>query len=336
MIVKRRACARAGFVGNPSDGYNGKTIAFTIGDFFAEVTLYESPELDLRPSPQDNAVFESLGELLANVRRTGYYGGVRLLKAATKKFVEYCDQQDIKLPDRNFTMRYSTNIPRQVGLGGSSAIITAAMRALVDFFEVAIADHVLPNVVLAAETEELGLTAGLQDRVVQAYGGVVYMDFDRDHMEAHGYGRYESLPRESLPPVYVAYRRDLGKESTTAHIHVRELYDMGNEKVVSTLAEIAALTDVARELMASRDFDALAQVVNRNFDLRTRIYPIRAEDMAMVRAARSTGASCKFCGSGGAVVGTFDGRDMLDRLRSVMEQGGYEFIVPQVAPNCTT
>jgi hypothetical protein len=30
QIIRKRACARAGFVGNPSDGYHGKTISFTI------------------------------------------------------------------------------------------------------------------------------------------------------------------------------------------------------------------------------------------------------------------------------------------------------------------
>jgi hypothetical protein len=49
-----------------------------------------------------------------------------------------------------------------------------------------------PNVVLNAE-EELGITAGLQDRVVQVYGGVVYMDFDKDHMQTWGHGRCPAL-----------------------------------------------------------------------------------------------------------------------------------------------
>ena len=124
MIVTKRAYARVGFVGNPSDGYNGKTIAFTIGDYYSEVVLYESPELELRPGPQDDAVFASLDDLVQNVGQTGYYGGVRLLKAAAKKFAQYCYQHGIKLAPRNFTVRYDTNIPRQVGLGGSSAIIT--------------------------------------------------------------------------------------------------------------------------------------------------------------------------------------------------------------------
>jgi hypothetical protein len=42
--------------------------------------------------------------------------------------------------------------------------------------------------VLAAEAE-LGITAGLQDRVIQVYGGLVYMDFERGLVERHGHGR---------------------------------------------------------------------------------------------------------------------------------------------------
>ena len=45
-----------------------------------------------------------------------------------------------------------------------------------------------PTLVLRAE-EELGITAGLQDRVVQVYGGLVYMDFARESMQRHGRGR---------------------------------------------------------------------------------------------------------------------------------------------------
>lgn len=332
MIVTQRAYARAGFVGNPSDGYYGKTIAFTMGDYCAEVVLYESPELELRPSEQDQARFESLDHLLEDVRRTGYYGGIRLLKAATKVFAEYCVEAGIELPARNFTVRYATNVPRQVGLGGSSAIITAVMRALAQFFGVNIAEQELPNVVLRAETQELGLTAGLQDRVIQAYGGVVYMDFAREYMEEHGYGRYERLDASRLPPVYLAYRHDLGKESSTAHIRVRDLYDMGDETVIKTMAEIASLADEARRLMDAGDHEGLAWIVNRNFDLRARIFAIREADMRMILTARGAGASAKFCGSGGAVVGTYPGEGVLERLRDAMVDAGYEFLVPQVAP----
>ena len=330
MIVRKRVYARAGLVGNPSDGYHGKTIAFTFDNFCAEVTLYESPEIEFRPSSLDSATFESLDDLVESVRLTGYYGGIRLLKAAAKKFAEYCQRKGIELPRQNFTMRYETNIPRQVGLGGSSAIITAAIKALVAFYGLEMQPHVLPNVVLSAETEELGLTAGLQDRVVQAYGGLVYMDFDQSFMNEHGYGRYESLDPSALPPLYIAYRTDLGQESSRAHLHVRERYDLGDEKVVGTMKEIASLADAAREALLAGRSEEFIGLLDRNFDLRASIFPISEGNLEMVRGARAIGASCKFCGSGGAVVGTYEGPEMLVRLRGVMHSGNYELITPSV------
>jgi len=330
MIVRNRVYARAGLVGNPSDGYHGKTIAFTFRNFWAEVVLYESPELEIKPSAQDAAVFESLDALVESVSRTGYYGGFRLMKATVRKFAQYCRKMGIELPGRNFTIRYETNIPRQVGLGGSSAIITAAMKALMGFFGVEILEHVLPNVVLAAETEELGLTAGLQDRVVQAYDGLVYMDFDDKFLSDNGYGRYERLHPDSLPPIYIAYRTALMAESTRAHLTVKELYELGDKKVVATMSEIAALADEARQLLKTGRCEKLPAVLDRNFDLRAEIFSIDEGNMDMVRRARSTGASCKFCGSGGAVVGTYADEGMLAELRRVMEEADCTLIVPDI------
>ena len=42
-----------------------------------------------------------------------------------------------------------------------------------------------PGLALAAE-QELGIAAGLQDRVVQTFGGLVYMDFDHGLMQRSG------------------------------------------------------------------------------------------------------------------------------------------------------
>ena len=55
-----------------------------------------------------------------------------MIKATIKRFVEYCQAQGISLRPENFSIRYQTGIPRQVGLAGSSAIITATLRALLE------------------------------------------------------------------------------------------------------------------------------------------------------------------------------------------------------------
>ena len=121
--------------------------------------------------------FRSIHELARDVQLHGYYGGIRLVKATIKRFVDYCEREGLALHERNFSVRYETNIPRQVGMAGSSAIIVATLRCLMEFYGVEIPLHVQPSLVLSVETEELGIAAGLQDRVIQCYEGLVYMDF---------------------------------------------------------------------------------------------------------------------------------------------------------------
>ena len=45
MTIETRAFARAGLLGNPSDGYFGKIIAMNVKNFYASVSLQESEDL---------------------------------------------------------------------------------------------------------------------------------------------------------------------------------------------------------------------------------------------------------------------------------------------------
>ncbi|MGH9852615.1 MAG: GHMP kinase, partial [Blastocatellia bacterium] len=150
-ICKTKAYARAGLVGNPSDGYHGKTISLIVKNFSAEVVIYEWPELEVIPTRQDHCRFDSLNDFLRDQRLNGYYGGMRLIKASIKRFAEYCERKGIELPAENFSLRYSSNIPRQVGLAGSSAIVTATVRALCGFYDVTIPKEILPGLILSVE-----------------------------------------------------------------------------------------------------------------------------------------------------------------------------------------
>lgn len=197
MIIDSRAFARAGLLGNPSDGYFGKTLSLSIKNFGAQILLYQSPELVIEPQEADANSFRNIYDLRDTVSLIGYNGGIPIIKAAIKKFCDHCDENGIKLSNKNFTIRYHSNIPRQVGLAGSSAIIVATLKALMKFYNVEIPMHLLPNIALAAETQEMGINAGLQDRVIQCYEGCIHMDFNQEQMAKHGYGAYTTIDLHS-------------------------------------------------------------------------------------------------------------------------------------------
>jgi len=331
VIVRTTAFPRAGLIGNPSDGYFGKTIAFAFTNFSAQIELWESPELELLPSRRDHSVFSSMQELHDDVKAHGYYGGFRLLKATVKSFYDYCTNRGITLDQRNFTMRYRSDIPNRVGMAGSSALITACMRALMGFYNVTISRHTLARVVLSIENNELGIPAGLQDRVAQAYQGLVYMNFEQELLESRGYGAYELLASALLPPVYVAYREDLSEGTEVFHNDLRTRWKRGDEDVVEAMKFWADLTLQFRGALLAGDTATMHRLIDANFDKRASLYDVGDENRDMVATARGTGASAKFAGSGGAIVGLFEDDTMFERLEKAFAPKGIRVIRPVIA-----
>lgn len=307
MIIQTQAHARVGLIGNPSDGYFGKTISVICRNFAARVTLYESPRLTITPHESDRSSFEGLGDLINDVQRNGYYGGLRLIKAAVKRFHDYCIEQGIELPPRNFTIEYHTDIPVRVGLAGSSAIVTAAIKALMRFYGVEVEKPLLPNLVLSVELDELGIGAGLQDRVIQVYEGAVFMDFDRKLFETRGYGEYEPLDPAKLPPLFAAVRPRLAEGTEVPHNDLRGRFNRGEKKVLDAIDRFAELAQQARGLINAGRGSEIGPLMDENFDLRASIMHISEGNHQLVRTGRELGAAVKFAGSGGAVIGTYDG-----------------------------
>jgi glucuronokinase len=328
MIIRKISHPRAALIGNPSDGYFGKTIAFTFTNFQAEVLLYQTPDMEILPSRRDHSTFDSIDHLARDVNAYGYYGGIRLLKATVKRFYDYCKANSIELDERNFTLRYHTTIPHGLGLAGSSAIITAAMRALMSFYAVQIRPPVLANIILSVETEELGIPAGLQDRVAQAYRGLVYMDFDKEIMERQGYGHYEELDPSSLPPLYVAYRTDLAQGTEVYHSDLRYRYRKGDKDVLEAIQEWRDLTDKVRDDLRDGKAQDIGPLLDRNFDVRRAVSNVTEGNLRMVEIARSVGATAKNTGSGGAIIGTYADDAMYRKLQAELEEHEVKVLKP--------
>ena len=330
MIVRTQSYPRAALIGNPSDGYFGKTIAFVFSNYSAEVLLYETPEVEIAMQERDTSIFSSVEGLYNDVKQYGYYGGIRLLKAAIKKFYEYCMNHRIQLANRNFTIRYKTNIPNRLGLAGSSAIITACMKALMKFYSVDIPLPLLANLVLSVETEELGIGAGLQDRVAQAYETPVYMDFNKSVMELQGYGSYQTLSASLLPNLYIAYRTDLSEGSEVVHNDLRSRYNRGDKEVHSAIEKWSDLTIQTKEALEQGQVDKIGALLNQNFDMRRSIMNLSKANIRMVELARSTGASAKFTGSGGAIIGTYEDKKMYKKIVDVLEAEKIKVLKPKI------
>jgi glucuronokinase len=233
--------------------------------------------------------------------------------AAAKRFGD----RDPELGDRGVRLQVlRSDIPPGVGLAGSSAIVIAALRALGELFGSEVPRDELPELALTCETEELGITAGPQDRVVQAYGGLLYMDFDP---ALPGWGRHEALDTALLPSLFIAWLTGEQTDSGEIHRSARDRFEAGDDEFVSAMRAIAALARRALSPLTLRDGAGLGVLLDENFDLRRRVYDLDPRHVAMVDAARELGAPANYTGSGGAIVGLFRDDDHLAALRDALE-----------------
>ena len=194
--VCQKCPARVGFMGNPSDGFEGKTLSFLIDNFSATVTIQANAQYDdltvtLVPHPVlDPGSYQGIDGVqlhtLCKVRKLnyriitmsssstpihehryiytsllstpgllrwytltypsihilflifplhqGYYGGIRLLQATCKAFGDRCSRVGLIIHrQRGFRMSYDTNIPRMVGLSGTSKSTTDTIMMMMCF-----------------------------------------------------------------------------------------------------------------------------------------------------------------------------------------------------------
>ena len=71
-------------------------------------------------------------------------------------------------------------------------------------------------------------------------------------------------------------------------------------------------------------------MINTNFDLRAKVMNISDSNREMVETARKCGASAKFPGSGGAIIGIYTSDEMLNKLLVELKKINARVIKPYI------
>jgi glucuronokinase len=154
------------------------------------------------------------------------------------------------------------------------------------------------------------------------------MNLDAKVIQDKGHGIYERLNPKLLPDLYLAYKPVLGKVSGKVLNEVNEGFEKGDPFVIKTLSQIAELAEEGKRALLQGNKDRLFDLMNENFDLRRKIMTINEGNLEMIRTARSCGASAKFAGSGGSVIGIHKGEEMYNLLQRELEKIQAKVIKP--------
>lgn len=332
--------SRGALAGNPSDiaasqGV-GAVFAVPLWNYIASVSLL--PTTGNYTVVGSEGGFLSLEEAIRETGKQGVGDGNNLFQASNIVFGQMLEKIGMKPTSEPFAVFWSTTIPRQRGMSGSSAIITAYLKALLKLHGLdrhnMFSPSRLANWILKVETEQLGVTAGLQDRVLQAYSDeadAVYMDFSREAFAANKgeFGQYEPIRSKTFPKLALLLS-DEPSHSGQAHKRIKALIEEGDKKIVSQMQKIALLAKEAALAFREENWLGLGNIMAQNADKRVEIYgktSLGKNNLAMLDLCRRSGCFGNFTGSGGAVVALLPSEDSFDRL---VTEAGESFRVERI------
>ncbi|MDY7106843.1 MAG: hypothetical protein S0880_37190 [Actinomycetota bacterium] len=324
--------AAVGLIGAPADQLGGRVLGLALANYRAWAHLEPAEGITIR-SDDDEPAWRSVQELSDEVDRYGHIGSQRLVTAAVRTVNRHARRLGASVSRQGFRLRYGSDIPRQVGLGGSTALIVAVQDVVCRHLGVEVDPLVRPTLALAAEADELGLVGAPRTSVIQVLGGVVAMDFEPDRTEAVdglGHGRYDPVDPSGLPPLFVAHLAAAAAADDSARRELRTRWERADGSVAEIARRLSGLAAEARAAASWRDPGRLAALIDASADLAGTLTMPADLTLMMLEEARDLGIAATPVGSG-AIVGAYEDDAAFDAVRSRLGELGAEVQRVEVA-----
>lgn len=163
------------------------------------------------------------------------------------------------------SIMHFSEAPAGSGLGGSSTLMVAILKALGEYHNVKLSLHELAEAAYHIERDLLGMKGGWQDQFAAAYGGWNLMEFSRKHTKIVRLNIAEDTLRELLASLILV---DLGKSHFSPDLIERQIASFKRPEV---LANLERMKDITRQMVVrilAGDVSELGSLLTQEWDLK--------------------------------------------------------------------
>ena len=229
----------------------------------------------------------------------------------------------IGLASENMTIEVFPHIPRAMGLGGSSALAVAILRAADEAYGLQLSDGRINELAFECEKTAHGTPSGI-DNTVATYGAPLL--YQRQQDEAQQQARFTNITLGQPLEIVIGVT---GKESLTADTvaRVRASWQQYPDRYESLFDQIGQLTSVGQSALQEGRLDELGELMNLCHGYLNALQLSTPELEELVHIARRHGAiGAKLTGGGGGGSMIALCPDATHSVQQAFEAAGYKAI----------
>lgn len=324
MIIRSKAPLRLGLAGGGtdvspySDIYGGHILNVTI-DMYAYCTI--------QPTEDGKIIFEAVDreeyfesdavEVLPIDDQLILHKGIynRVIK-------EFNNNESL-----SFKMTTYSDAPAGSGLGTSSTMVVAILKAYTEWLNLPLGEYDLANLAYEIERVDLKLSGGKQDQYAAAFGGFNFMEFYNENRVIVNPLRVKEWIQNELESSLVLFYTGTSRDSAKIIDEQVKNTKKGQTKSLEATHEIKKGASIMKEAILKGNFEDLTQCILDGWKAKKEMasvisntYIDKAYDYAIAHGARA--AKISGAGGGGFMMIIVDPIDKPRLMRALNELEG--------------
>jgi D-glycero-alpha-D-manno-heptose-7-phosphate kinase len=324
MIVRSKAPLRLGFAGGGTDiaayynVYGGNVLNATI-DMYAYCIIvpadngkivFNAPDIDVIEEYDSTESLETTNVLTLH---SGVYNRI---------IADYNEQRPL-----SFTMTTYSDAPAGSGLGSSSTMVVAIIKAFVEWLNLPFGEYDIASLAYKIEREDLKLAGGKQDQYAATFGGFNFMEFYDDERVIVNPLRLKRWIRNELEASLVLYYTGVSRESRHIIDQQIENTNKKNKISVDNMHELKKQAVFMKEALLKGEFKKFSDCMAKGWlakrkiaDSITNPFIDELYQYAMDNGAES--AKISGAGGGGFMMLYCDPRRRIQLIRALKKKDG--------------
>lgn len=165
----------------------------------------------------------------------------------------------------------ASEVPPGTGLGSSSAVAVAIVKALAALCEQPLGKHEVAEMACHIEIEKLGMPIGKQDQYASSFGGLNVFAFQKDGTVLREPLALEPSVLQALEDRLMLFFTGSARNSATILEEQRRSSEMEDSQVVASLHRIKAIAAEVRQALTAGQLDRFGKLLDESWQEKKRL-----------------------------------------------------------------